>query len=614
MNVPSAPVALQALLEASPDSLLAKLRSVDCSDFWTVFAKARDIAMEAQESERAAALDVLAGASSLILRPADPLQPFAPLIEMAHGSSARPEAYRGPQAETFGDLAPSLEQPALRARLADLAWVLAKRADAARVAIDAYLECIQRLVQRRGHMRGDRYNASTDRALDLLARVCVIQRQLGGKDQPPSHIALAKRVRDQARRRGDGRGYLGAAELALNFGLAKPLFLARAAEKLASKDADFDGEHVQIGLLEHSARAYQRAGRKAEVDRVLIALAERQVQIADRMTKAPFQEVHWLELAIATLRQIRGTNERRAELQARLIRAQGRIGEFMMPVSTKIEGGELVDSTRDHLEGLDLCGALLAYCDLSRSPFVPDLYAEAAKSFASTPLAGLFAPLIFDPKFKVASRLPAIDFAGQPDEGNLRFKIIQHEEIRRAVTVAGQIEPGRMQIVLDHQPDERTLIRLASASPLVPPGHELFFGRGFTHFFNADFIEAAHLLLLQLEPLLRHVLVHADTDITRFRADQTQSSATLSVLLNPQGPYRTPLESLLGEATIFEIENLFDRQEGPALRHRLAHGLLTHGFFGRADTIYACWFMYRLCIAPLLDHEEELRHHLGASR
>ena len=92
MNAPSAVVALQSFIVAAPDTLLAGLRSVDCSDFWNMFATARDAASEAGEPERAAALDVLAGASSLVLRAAEPLRPFAPLLEMTFSSSARPDA------------------------------------------------------------------------------------------------------------------------------------------------------------------------------------------------------------------------------------------------------------------------------------------------------------------------------------------------------------------------------------------------------------------------------------------------------------------------------------------------------------------------------------------
>ena len=63
-------------------------------------------------------------------------------------------------------------------------------------------------------------------------------------------------------------------------------------------------------------------------------------------------------------------------------------------------------------------------------------------------------------------------------------------------------------------------------------------------------------------------------------------------------------------AVVFEIENMFDHQAGPTLRHRMAHGLLHQWVFGGRDAIYACWFIYRLCIGQLAPHADEVRHRL----
>lgn len=175
MTEPSPVVSLQALQESGADALVAAIRSVDCGDLWNSFAKARDAAIEAGNVDRAAAYDALAGASSMILCASEPLRAFAPLLQMTFGSSAGPDAYRGAQAEIFAAFAPTVAHPALRARLADLGWYLAKRPDAGRLAIRGYLDCLQSLLG----MRGGRGGARSAAALDLLRRACVIQRQLG---------------------------------------------------------------------------------------------------------------------------------------------------------------------------------------------------------------------------------------------------------------------------------------------------------------------------------------------------------------------------------------------------------------------------------------------------
>ena len=86
----------------------------------------------------------------------------------------------------------------------------------------------------------------------------------------------------------------------------------------------------------------------------------------------------------------------------------------------------------------------------------------------------------------------------------------------------------------------------------------------------------------------------------------TQEDRTLSVMLAKE---REPLEGMLGPAIVFEIENLFDFG-GPALRHQLAHGLISAGECYNADSIYACWFILRLYCLPLFPHREHLAERL----
>lgn len=611
-NVEPPLIQLADILSADPEAPISSERSVDCSVLWRHYSTARDAAELGGDGEKAAVYILLGGVCSMGLQAGEPLKPFTPLMAWAAGSTPTPLTYRGKQSMVFGELAAQVGHPALKARLADLAWVNAKQHDAARLAIDGYIECVSRILAGKAEMRSRRNEASGPRALDLLRRACVLQRQIGwGGGRTDDLVSLAKTVRQRASKREDVFGFVRASDLELDFKTTRAASLAKAAEALAVSRAaagDADGPE-QLWRL--TARAYARADRKNDADRALVQVAERLVETADRMTKSPMHETHWLEQAIATLRRVRGTNARRADLQARLVRKQGDIADFMAPISSSADISEIIEGTKAQLGGKELADALLIYAVQSRSPAVADLRREAEEAIGRSPFGSLFASVIYDETFKPASRTPpAGGFASPPNEANIRVQIIQHEQIRRGLIVAGQIEPGRYQIVFDHGPDERVLTMLAAMSPFVPPHHEAFFGRGFFHFFNGDFIEAAHLLVPQLENSLRYVLNAADVDTTRLKSDLTQSSATLSTLLDPSGEWRKPLEELIGDAVVFEIENMFDHQAGPTLRHRMAHGLLHQWVFGGRDAIYACWFIYRLCIEQLAPHADEVRRRL----
>lgn len=53
-------------------------------------------------------------------------------------------------------------------------------------------------------------------------------------------------------------------------------------------------------------------------------------------------------------------------------------------------------------------------------------------------------------------------------------------------------------------------------------------------------------------------------------------------------------------------------RDGPALRHRLAHGLISAGECYDTDSIYACWFIYRLCCLPLFPHWQHVARSLDS--
>lgn len=155
----------------------------------------------------------------------------------------------------------------------------------------------------------------------------------------------------------------------------------------------------------------------------------------------------------------------------------------------------------------------------------------------------------------------------------------------------------------EHPLEARDLLPLAEFSPFVPSGYENIFAFGFARFFGGDYISALHILVPQLENSLRYVLKQAAIDTSSMQSDMTQENRTLSVML---GKDRAALEKIFGPAITLEIENLFDFEGGPSLRHQFAHGLLSAGACHSHDAIYACWFIFRLCCLPLFRHWQQV--------
>ena len=155
--------------------------------------------------------------------------------------------------------------------------------------------------------------------------------------------------------------------------------------------------------------------------------------------------------------------------------------------------------------------------------------------------------------------------------------------------------------------DQRYFLLIAEISPFVPCDRADVFALGFIRLFQGDFISAAHILVPQLENSVRHILSRNGQDTWTIRSDMTEESRSLPSMLNN---CQAALERILGPAIVFDMDNVFVFEGGPKIRHSIAHGLISGAECSSADSIYACWFIYRLCCLPLLEDWAKVAEYL----
>ena len=89
------------------------------------------------------------------------------------------------------------------------------------------------------------------------------------------------------------------------------------------------------------------------------------------------------------------------------------------------------------------------------------------------------------------------------------------------------------------------------------------YGLGFARLFHGDFASAAHLLIPQLEPSVRHILKAHGADPTRRRDGATEEDRSLDAII---GNHRAELMDILGAPLLEELDRIFNIKPGPALR------------------------------------------------
>lgn len=596
------------LAEVNVEAIISDPQQIDCRQLSEDYQAAMKTAEEDSPAWRVYRL--MRDLCLIHLKPADRSEPFGPMVQSAEGRSAIPSDYKGQQSEVLASLAPTIKNPALRARLGDVVWFNHRRlADAGRLAVNAYLECITLLLSGAAKLRYESNQPWESTAIDLLRRALMVAIALG-RDKPEYGQAreLIATVRSKAYEAGDARGYWRAADLDLDFNVSSAEEIGLEAEALGERlmgQGDFDDAKDQFEIAE---RAFRYARESAAIARVGLRIGDCLIAWADSCKHSAMTEAHWLQKAIGKLREIGGTKDKRRELQDRLNAVQVNIRDEMGIFSHETDISDLVNASKKAVSGRSFVRALGYFACLDRSPDPKQLRDNATKLAAEHPLMALIDASVHDDEGRMVGTLPGVKNLGDPNDEGLISIIMREASMRRSLLVSGGIEPARQAIAVEHPIDEQVLYRLMSMSGFVPADREYLYAKGFMRFFGGDYVSAFHILSPQLENSLRHVLRQTGLDPSTIKPDLTQESITLSSLLED---CRSQMEAAFGPGLTMDIDLVFNKRGGPALRHCAAHGLMDAGSFFGPDVIYACWLMFRICCLPMLSDWSEVERLCG---
>ena len=611
----AAPVTGDAFAAVDIEAPIHGSNKVDC---WSLARLYRAAASEQDKAGNEIAARIFGLLSAILgihFKPKDRSEPYGPrFVNIERDERTMiPEDLRGVQSAVIAEVAPAFRNPGLRARLADIAWLNDKQlASTAFCAIDAYCEAVQLVLDGKAEFFIESWTATSRDGCNMLRRACQIARATGWKDPGASRLkALVRAVVRDAVHRRDHRAFFRSGYIALQFSKGLDTDPARIASKAetfaASEDVDSNLSHYlwKLAALAHKALDNQQ-DRVRCLASAAESLAEFWVKIGDAAGGKGMVAANAYRNAIQALGSPSGTKERQQEIEQKLRRAQPSVRDEMGVTSTPFDLTDSIECTRQSISGLPLPLALGKFAGLAQAPEPDELRGQAEHIVEKYPFFSMMSSMKVDEEGKVVAESPGM-FGSQEDFDNaLHHPIAQNEDLRRQNYVHDSIEPARQIIQSGHSLYQDHLRLIAAMTPYVPDDWVDLVATGLARFFGGDFISALHILVPQLERSLRHILEQAGVDPSAIRSDMTQEDLTLSVMLKKHREYREPLEEILGPAVVFEIENLFDFRGGPYLRHRVAHGRVSSYECYSTDSIYACWFIFRLFCLPLFPHWDEV--------
>ena len=534
---------------------------------------------------------LLADACSMMLNPGSANEPFKPIMVMNGKRSSLPEDFQQSDVELFSLVAEEVDDVRLQARLADLVWLLAtpRSPKHALLAIDAYRR-----------MSLDSKTWVCD-GRECWERAISLTQMLGaGAGERMKEIEAAITTTFEVAKLEDGFLALWLANLLAenHLGHGKGTDIAKRLESLA-RSFDVDGDLRRAReFFATSAKWFQQAGDAAKTAEMTVFVAEGWVKEA--VGRSHMVAASFYEKAIQTYRSIprseravHRVDERLAELHKSLNEAGERsLSEMDLISSPSIDITQLVENARNAVRGKSAIDALAAFANIYRGVRAVQMREFSEKVLREHPLQTFISATHMSRDGRVIAKRPGMGL-GNADSDDTQATIwaemVRQYAIELGLVVQGDIFPALEVLSLEHRLRESDFVAIASRSPIVPTGRERLFGKALFAGYEKDFVVALHLLVPQIEHMVRWHFKAANIKTTNLDKDGVENENGLSALMElPE------VTQIFGEDLSFELKALFCDAFGPNLRNELAHGLLDDEACHSTYAIYAWWLGLKL--------------------
>ena len=485
----------------------------------------------------------------------------------------------------------------LKARLADLVWVLQhpRNVRFALAAIDSYRSI--RLDKKVWRRVGDK---CWQRAIKLA---CLLKKGDGGR-LAGMEAAIIETLMSVTREDDLFGCHLAELLKSNTLGRDHPATIATKLESLAREFEDKGEFRITHEYFHASAGWFKLSADDAKSVEMTVEMAENWVKEALSRVSSD-QPSHMAastcyEKAIQIYRTIpksmrvqHRVDDRIAELRGHLNKSGKKSLDEMSAINIpSVDISEMIEDARNSVKEKNPIQALQAFVNHLSSKNVEKLRESVIEQIRDYPMQSLFPRTLMSRDGRVIAKRPGISLGATPsddDERVIQSKMVENYCIHIDLAVRSYIWPAHEVLLQEHGLQEIYFVNLAKQSPVVPIGRELLFGKALFAGYDRDFVTALHILVPQIEHMVRCHLKQAGVQTTNIDGNDIEHEKGLSSLMDlPQA------EEIFGEDLSFEIRALFCDPFGPNLRNELAHGLLDDRVRYSYNAIYAWWFGLKL--------------------
>jgi hypothetical protein len=567
------------------------------SAIWQAYSSAAREASDKGLAKEGKVFWILADACSMMLTPSSQNEPFKPFAVLRDKRSVIADDFHESDITFLKEIVDAVDNNFLKARVADLVWLksISRDVSFALKAIDAY-----RSIPLDLETWISDGQECWERALSLTH---MLGSGAGERLQQMEAAILAAFNNSTA---ADGFLSLWLAKLLIKNGLG------RASQAQVAAKLELLAQGFASDIDQHKARSYFFAAvdwfkRSSDADKAVemtVHAAECWVKeatnrissdVTGHIVASSFYEnaIQTYRLIPRTKRAAHSVDERIEQLRVQLSSSGQQSLEAMGVIrSPGVDISDMLQIARHAVTNKSTMDALRAFTGLHQGANSDELRQEVLKKMKRYVSHSLFSSTTLSRDGRVIAKHPPLSLSGdltEEDEIAIRAEMVRDHGILVSLVIQGYILPALDVLILEHRLREADFIDLALESPIVPKDRAGLFAKALFAGYDRDFVTASHLLIPQIEHMVRTHLKQSGAQTTNLDKNGIENENGMSTLIDHPNA-----EQVFGKNVIFELRALFCDSNGPNLRNELAHGLLSEDGCNSVFAVYAWWFALRL--------------------
>ena len=540
--------ALDHSTESTRDSAVAYLRNAE---------------EHSEKHEDKAAFAVLSGALSMAYDAQ--ASGYAPMLVMSDGQrSFSMEDLDDSGAAIIEEALPLFEPFWIRARLADILWLKTGDHRYAQIAVSANLSLFDASYDpedwvscfhaaRRAFQIAIKLGRNNHLFSETLAKVDAVLRKADGTDPLFLSLNLIEMVAP----------YVDKDRLQRYLSLSQKLFTQAKAGGIAS-------EHVVQAAYRVYADLLHRTNKDNKVRALNLELAEHYEAPADDLTGRPIHAELMLQKTY-NLYDKKQDRERCLQLRGKLKHTQQERLKSMASIPFEFDAAPIRKNIETLFHGLSRQEAILAFGECAMLYKVEEVRQGVLTEQQKNVFSSLFSKRFIDEEGRLVKILSPLDLRDpQEDASLLREHMVHYVSERRSLgeTICLQLAYHKVQERGAVAPEDLSF--LIDQNALIPEERKAIIKTGLQLGLNGELYASLHILLLQMENLLRELVKICGDAPTYLKEDGTEDIKPLSQLFDSQ-----KLKEVYDEDLLFTWKTLLDERGGPNLRNEIAHGVLS---------------------------------------